>query len=305
MKIKDYPRYKKAFGFRFAGRYYFNNIAYKLTKIYAFKKKVFRQILSYLSSKYLHVLSTGNCELNPIMPDSIVWVFWWQGEKQMPPIVKVCYESIKRNTSHPVVLIDKDNFGDYVEVPDYILQKVENGQITLTHFSDILRACLLSKYGGLWADATIYLTENIDSQIDGKNFYTCKQQSKQNRKFVSLGQWTGFFMAGGKNNPLFVNLRNLFFEYWKEHMGLVEYFLIDYCIRLICDNIPEVAQMIDEVESNNPNLYVLADNLFKTYNQNDFEKLKENTSVFKLTWKFDQKKTNKQNTFYKKILEEK
>ena len=39
--------------------------------------------------------------------------------------------------------------------------------------------------------------------------------------------------------------------------------------------------------------------------QNDFEKLKENTSVFKLTWKFDQKKTNKQNTFYKKILEEK
>ena len=303
MKIKDYPKYKKAFGFRFASRYYFNNIAYKLTKIYPFKKKVFKQILGYLSKRYASIISADGCETSPIPLDAKVWVFWWQGEENMPPIVKASFESIKKNTSHQVVLIDKDNFNDYIELPDYILEKLEKKVITLTHFSDILRACLLSKYGGLWADATIYLTQNIDEQFVGKNFYTCKQMSKANKKFVSLGQWSGFFMAGGKNNPLFVNLRNLFFEYWKTHNDLVEYFLIDYSIRLIYDNLPQVAQMIDSVADNNPDLYTLADNLFGLYDQNKFAKLQEKTSVFKLTWKFDAKLTQKENTFYKKLLE--
>ena len=43
-----------------------------------------------------------------------VWVFWWQGEDQMPELVKKCYQSLKRQLyDKKIVLITKDNINDY------------------------------------------------------------------------------------------------------------------------------------------------------------------------------------------------
>ena len=47
----------------------------------------------------------------PIGATSPIWVCWWQGEKKMPDIVKVCYSSICRHAdNHPVILITEKNF---------------------------------------------------------------------------------------------------------------------------------------------------------------------------------------------------
>lgn len=86
-----------------------------------------------------------------------IWVFWWQGEENMPTIVKACYNSIKKNRGlYKVILLDQKNFYNYVNIPTYILNKLESGKISITHFSDILRFNLLAKYGG-WMLPYIYL----------------------------------------------------------------------------------------------------------------------------------------------------
>ena len=92
-----------------------------------------------------------------------IWVFWWQGKDRMPSLVEKCYQSVIRNKGRRhVILITKDNIKQYATIPDYIYEKVNNGEITLTHLSDILRFNLLNEYGGLWIDSTIYLTDSLD-----------------------------------------------------------------------------------------------------------------------------------------------
>lgn len=86
-----------------------------------------------------------------------VWVFWWQGENKMPQLVRQCYTSLKnRLIGKKIILITKDNIKEYCTFPDYIFEKYKDGKITLTHLSDILRFDLLSHYGGLYTDATVF-----------------------------------------------------------------------------------------------------------------------------------------------------
>lgn len=53
----------------------------------------------------------------------------------------------------------------YVDIPDYILQKYKQGKMTRTHLSDIVRLLLLSKYGGVWIDSTILLTNELPHYV--------------------------------------------------------------------------------------------------------------------------------------------
>ena len=53
-----------------------------------------------------------------------VWVLWWQGEENMPPIVKCTYNSIKRMTNKNVVLITQKNWTNYITPDPWIIEKV-------------------------------------------------------------------------------------------------------------------------------------------------------------------------------------
>ena len=57
----------------------------------------------------------------------------------------------------PVRILTKDNFKEYIDIPDYVLEKYEHGLILPAHLSDIVRCCLLYKYGGVWLDSTILM----------------------------------------------------------------------------------------------------------------------------------------------------
>lgn len=292
----------KEFGFCYAFRAYKNRILKKLTKKQKYSEKYFNNIESYLNKHYSYLVQ--NTEINDIEKDFQVWVFWWQGEDQMPEIVKKCYQSIQKNLAgHKINLITKENFKQFVTIPQYILDKVQSKTITLTHFSDILRAGLLSEYGGLWLDATIYLTDNIESDIAGRKFWTNKMSDKEKYKsFVSKGQWSGFFMAGAKGNPLFVGLKNILFKYWETHNFLIDYLLIDYIISYLNHSSMQINQMLKDVPINNDGLYEFANNLFNAYSDEKFEKIKADSKVHKLTYKFDQSLTTKENTFYQKVV---
>lgn len=291
----------KNFGLGFAIKYSWLTLLYKITKNKKHVQKKHNLINNYLTKRYLNILTPGG-DITPLDKDYKVWVFWYQGQAQMPQVVKVCYANIKKYFGDKVVLITKDNFAEYVDIPDYILQKVDKKLISITFFSDILRASLLSKYGGLWIDSTIYLAGDIKEDIEGKPFFTNKLKKIDGDSNISGARWSGFFMAGNKDNPLFVNMRRVFLEYLKTHNCLISYFLIDYTINFIYNNNPKVKQMMDDVPPNNPNIHFFAKNLFKPYNKTKYEELLKDTKVFKLTYRFNEKKTQIPDTYYANII---
>lgn len=144
----------------------------------------------YLVDKYVR----REGETKQSMP--IVWTMWWQGEEQMPPIVKACIRSIQRHVSKnvKVVILTMDNFSGYVTIPDYILDKVEKKFITLTHLSDIIRMALLAEHGGMWLDSTLFVTKDIPDDMVTRGFFSTS--TKQCDWFVSQCKWCSFAVGG-------------------------------------------------------------------------------------------------------------
>jgi len=284
-------------------------------------------ILSYLIEHYKDVIEqyknkTAQPQLN-IDPESTIWVCWWDGEEAMPDIVKVCCKTIKEHAGkHPVKLITKNNYKEYVSFPDYIMEKVNSKIITVTHFSNMLRANLLYEYGGIWMDATILTLKDIS--LDDMPFFTLKAPAKKNNgvsmarfagisgiaapyryKFGApkISRWSGFLLAGTKGSVIFEYMRDILYAYWKDHNDQIDYVLYDYTIALGYDNIPEMKRMFDSVPCNLIEKFVMEKNLNSEYSENNYS-MYPLTTFHKLTWKakFNEYTKEQKLTIYGHLL---
>lgn len=216
-------------------------------------------------------------------PDSI-WVCWWQGEEQMPEVVKICYASLKAHANgHPVRLITKDNYREYIEMPEWVMEKFDAGKITITHFSDLLRVALLSRYGGFWMDATLYLTGDLPKETP--LFFTLKQNAKDDA-YVSAYRWSGYCMGGTSANPIFAQAYSMLVNgYWVKQERLVNYFILDYIYDLLYQSNDQIREMIDGNANNNPDVMFLAEHVNRSFNKAEWKHVCENTQIYKLSWK--------------------
>ncbi len=129
-----------------------------------------------------------------------VWVMWWQGKEQMPPIVKACHESLLRHARGlEVVLITRDNVSDYVKLPEKIRRKLDEGRILLPALSDYVRASLLSNYGGIWVDSTMFFVRDIPNAAINNVFFT-NHIIGYSAPEVTKGRWNG--VLGDHRDPL-------------------------------------------------------------------------------------------------------
>jgi hypothetical protein len=266
---------------RFAEKYLpktkHNSLKHQIIKDYL-KKRYAKLIRQYENKKSFVV--------NRVEHDFPIFCFWWQGEYDMPDIIKACYTSIcKHANGNTVTLITKDNYGEYIELPDHILSKVNANIISLTHLSDIVRMCLLYEHGGLYLDMAILLTSElyVPKYNIEHGFYTLREDSTDNWN-VSENRWCGFFIYMSKQNIISEFAMNFFLEYWKNHNKLIDYFLIDYAIAVAYETIPAVKILIDSVR-NKCKVHRLQKELKSKFYNTAFQQICANTNIHKLTYK--------------------
>ncbi len=93
-----------------------------------------------------------------------VFMYWGQGYGSAPPVVRACVAQAQEVVpSDRLHLLDGDNWRYYGEVPAKL---VERQHTDPTQFSDNLRLSLLSRYGGVWVDATCYLRPDALTTMD-------------------------------------------------------------------------------------------------------------------------------------------
>ena len=234
----------------------------------------------------------------------IVWVFWWQGNQDKIPMVRMCLNSIERNLPKDakMIIISKDNLDKYYKIPSEIMDKVNDGTISLTHLSDIVRVNLLAEWGGCWLDATVFAVRPFPYVFENE-IWTTKRSD--NTIYIPKGRWTGFAMSGESHNILFELMKDLFNEYWSRYNVLIDFFLIDLFIELLYRTVPEVKNLIDKIPYNNEHVQKLRPMLSEEYNEQDFKELIKSTDLYKLSWRI-QVETMKNNyhTVYRKILSE-
>lgn len=218
-----------------------------------------------------------------------VWMLWWQGADQMPPMISLCYKSILKSFDGvaEVVLLTEKNIFEYVSLPDYIEEKRKCGIITLTHYSDIVRFHLMNKFGGLWIDATYYAANKAPKDIFTHQMYTIRiphPEVKCNNDFIWY-DWAGNFMKLPKGSTLGNFMEEAFLYYWRNHNVLMEYYFIDHLIRIAYENIPGIKEEIQSCGYNNIFTHKLLPLLNQTDSVEEFEKIKAETTFFKLTTK--------------------
>ena len=219
-----------------------------------------------------------------------IWCCWWQGVEQMPEIVKLCHERLKQVIPKEAELhiITLDNYKKYVDIDANIIKKYNDGIITMTTMSDVLRFALLNKYGGYWLDATVFFTGDIPKEYFKSSFY-CQRMvgTEASIREACRGNWCGFSMAGNKGNIVFRYMEEAFIEWWKKYDSIVDYVLIDYLLLSGYDNVSKIKEVIDTVPNNNEDIFEFYKQLNKPYTKELYDELTKNNVMHKLTYKMD------------------
>ena len=224
-----------------------------------------------------------------------VFFMWFQGENELPVVIKKCLESIRKNIpNRKVIIITRQNIKEYTDLPDYILQKVDDGSITKTFFSDIARAALLYKNGGTWVDAAIYLTKQVPDSYFNKQYYCPAGIISEHKKdfrylFNGTKGWNVSFQGTNqKGFPLYDFLFHFYNKYFAEYQTHADYFMNDYMMSLFCKHNKQFWDILNNQEANNQREFDLALMMNKRLNDKTNRKLKnllESNFIHKLTYR--------------------
>ena len=221
-----------------------------------------KQDLKLLINKYKYLINSDKI----IEENSPIWMMWYQGIENAPPIVLSCIQSVIDNRGkHPIFLISKYNLKKYIKLPQYIIEKFNNNTFSITHLSDIVRFGLLEKYGGYWIDATYLVTTPLEKV--NTTFYTLKLKEcfTNTHPFINC-KWCGNFIATSKNSFFATYGYQAFLKYWNKYNSLIDYYLIDYFISILYNKVRKFKEKIDKLPLVECNIFSLVNIFNNEYN---------------------------------------
>lgn len=243
------------------------------------------QVQNYLK-QYTKISTKDPLSESISSKDLPIWQLWLQGRDQAPPIVKKCFKSIEEYSSgRDIIILDEDSLLEYIDLPDFILKKKQAGIISNTHFSDIVRICLLEQYGGTWIDATVLLTDNIQDKVLNSDFFAFYvPDDHPNYDFHAFSNW---FIHAQPHHPLIRDIKQTLFDCWENENQLVDYF----CFHFIAYNIiHSSSEYLIEWQSraflSNKEPHLFQYSLDENFDENTLANIKKKSSVHKLTYKY-------------------
>lgn len=206
-----------------------------------------REALSaYLDSRYAPVIKSfveEEDETAPHREEEQIFSIWFQKEENAPEIVKACFRSVRANCSIKQTVLDKDTLFDYIQLPDYVVDKWRSGKMGVAHFSDICRVELLYRYGGVWLDATDFVPAEFPQWLLDSDFFVYLAGDRINP--YSFMQ--NCFIRSKKGNFLLKAWRAAMLAYWKEEDKALDYFVHQMLFKKVVENNTKAAEIFAEM----------------------------------------------------------
>lgn len=282
-----------------------NSIFKIFIELFIFNKKTRSKIKSRWAKLHLkeHVdfaIKNTQMPANLDKDNNIIWQYWHQGIENAPPIIKKCFESIKKY--HPecdIRILTYDTIKNYIDLPKKYYDLLEQKKIPIAIFSDVVRLYLLSQYGGMWIDSTIYLTGRIPNNILQADFFAFQKDPKTDSFEDKM---TCFFIKAKANNIWIHLIKNAIESYWRKNDYLIHYFMFEHIVTMISNSTPELLAEWNKMPYYSANITgKLQDKFFDEFIESEFEQLKNETSIHKLTYKRNITKPISQ-TYYEHII---
>lgn len=130
----------------------------------------------------------------------------------MPKVVQACTEQMKQfHSQWNIHFLDSESVNDFID-PIPIRSDILN-KMTLAHRSDLIRTQLLIKYGGVWADPTVYFVKPLDEWLPEVMDSGLFLFSRPGRDRI-ISNW---FIAAKSGNPLLIKLYEELCDYWNNN----------------------------------------------------------------------------------------
>lgn len=225
----------------------------------------------------------------------IIWQYWGQGFEEVPELVRVCLASVDRwRGSCTLIRLDESNIKDYILIPKDIRKALD--KLSRAAWSDVLRMCLLTLYGGCWLDATVFLTSPLPERYWNMPLFMFQRDDKEPDKKYWENAFAHYFGWGKEfrvnvlssiifakpDNPEISEFTNLllnldileekFPHYFIPHI-LYDVIRTEFhkdCVNVESDCIPHWLQQY----MNDPKFFIA-----------DFEEILRKTGIHKLTYK--------------------
>lgn len=171
----------------------------------------------------------------PVSDEKNIWFFWHSGFTTMHPYTKRniriwhrrfskqgwVIRVLDRSPSSPLNIVNFLDVSDMEAFPRAFIDGTIGGDYAPQHTSDLVRWPLLLKYGGVYADVGMIQIGDIDR-------LWCETIGNPNSRFevfsYNMGGVNGrnlanYFLASGKDNPLFARCHKLLLELWATDGG--------------------------------------------------------------------------------------
>jgi len=144
-----------------------------------------------------------------------IWLLWTQGFENAPEVVKLCLDSWKQhNPGWDIRALDLAELNRLIDLSH--LTDVGRPDITPQVHSNLTRLCLLRRYGGVWADATVFCREPLDNWLEPyvkTGFFVFRNPGRDRL----MATW---FMAANPDNEILVKLHRDYVGLWENNRFL-------------------------------------------------------------------------------------
>ena len=249
-----------------------------------------------IKKKYLR----ASYDIDSIFPqDSIIpdekniWIYWNSDIKNAPDIVKKCFTQLQKNKpqKYRIVSLSQDNIKDYVNFPEFILDKLNKGLIAQAHFSDILRTALVYRYGGIWVDSTCLLTQQIPQKVLNSTFFVFQANQlnlQETYPPIKCSNW--FISSNIQKCRILERTLQILLTYWQKNNRILHYYLYHIIMAAVVNNDTECANIWNKMPYIcNMNPHVLQYSFEKKYTKVCWENAVDSCFIHKLTYKYDNK----------------
>lgn len=229
-----------------------------------------------------------------------VWVCWLQGLDNAPEIVKLCCNSIveKLGDVRKVCFLDKNNYKNYIALPDFVEKKYSDGIISDAQFTDLIRLALLTEYGGTWIDATIMCTDKLpDYMLDSELFLPCTSMWETYQLAFRV---ESYFITAYSNDKILSMALKLAYKYWSDYNFIAEYLLIYSFIEIAIELYGDEWEKVHPFPRADINL--LQEWFERKYDKQIFDEIIARSPIHKLTYKVSEECIKDGDNFYNHII---
>ena len=292
-KMDRYRQILKYYGIKLTCVYF---LAQKSDKMfYDFRRKILLDfVLKLRKEAQIDDSSDEKEEVVTEFP-KMIWTMWQQGEAQIPETVQTSMKTIKdfakRNDCKFYLLTD-ENLADFINIPSDITDKYKKKELSAAHYSDIIRFSLLYKYGGIWMDATLFISPYATLEMFEGDFFTLNHPpigTNQMERTVGDFKWSGFFLAGQKGGSHFKHIRDLYIYYVRKYPVFIHYLMMDYFILSEYTSNPEFRLLVEKlpVLETAERLWFLREHANDSFDEKEWEDVLKTTPIMKTTYKIN------------------